>query len=414
MKRVAADWRDGNRVALLENGEAFFPRVFEAIAAARRSVYVETFIFNADSVGTQLRDVLCAAARRGVQVDVLADHFGSPDLQGDFLASLTEAGVRVSLFNPGPRVLGWRTNFFRRLHRKITLVDRTLAFVGGINFCREHLREFGPKALHDYSVELEGPVVADIARFIDISKSAGSRWRLMRHATPPPALSAEQMAPRGEARIKFVTRDNHRRPTAIEHEYRLAIRTAREEVLIANAYFFPGYRLLRDLRNAARRGVRVAVIVQGNPDMPIVTVIARWLYHYLVPAGVAIHEFKERPLHAKVAVVDRRWVTVGSSNLDPLSLSLNLEANVLIDHAPFAEELRGRLETLMAERCRRITPDRVPRQTWWRMGTSWLVFHFLRHFPRWAGWLPAHKAHVQPALPPEQDVDEHGRSAATR
>ena len=414
MSRAAPEWRDGNRVALLENGEAFFPRVLEAVAAARRSVYVETFIFNAASVGRQLRDVLCAAARRGVQVDVLADHFGSPDLQGEFLQTLAEAGVRVSLFNPGPRVLGWRTNFFRRLHRKITLVDRQLAFVGGINFCREHLREFGPKALHDYSVELEGPVVADIARFIDISKSAGSRWRLMRHRAPPPALSAEQMEHRGDARIKFVTRDNHRRPTAIEHEYRVAIRTAREEVLIANAYFFPGYRLLRDLRNAARRGLRVAVIVQGNPDMPIVTVIARWLYHYLVPAGVAIHEFCERPLHAKVAVVDRRWVTVGSSNLDPLSLSLNLEANVLIDDPAFAEELRGRLERLMAESCTRVTAERVPRQTWWRMLTSWGVFHFLRHFPRWAGWLPAHKARIEPTFPPEVAVGDRSQSPATR
>jgi cardiolipin synthase len=133
--------------------------------------------------------------------------------------------------------------------------------------------------------------------------------------------------------------------------------------------------------------------------MRIVTVIARWLYHYLVPAGVRIFEYCERPLHAKVAVVDRRWVTVGSSNLDPLSLSLNLEANVLIDHEPFAAELRGRLCALMRDGCRRVTQDRVPRRTWWRVLTSWGVFHFLRHFPRWAGWLPAHRARIEPATP---------------
>jgi len=401
VNRAVQDWREGNRVALLENGEEFFPRVFAAIRGAKRSVYVETFIFNADKVGRQLRDALCEAARRGVQVDVLADHFGSPDLTGEFLASLTEAGVSVLLFEPGARLFGWRTNFFRRLHRKITLIDRRLAFVGGINYCAEHLRDFGPKGMQDFSAELEGPIVADIARFIDISKSAGSRWRFLRHRAPPPALSAEQIEHKGTARVKFVTRDNHRRHTAIEHEYRVAIRTAREEVILANAYFFPGYRLLRDLRNAARRGLRVAVIVQGNPDMPIVTVIARWLYHYLVPAGVAIHEFCERPLHAKVAVVDRRWVTVGSSNLDPLSLSLNLEANVLVDDPGFAQELRAKLEHLMAESCRRVTADRVPRRTWWRVALSWGVFHFLRHFPRWAGGLPAHKARIEPILPAE-------------
>ena len=404
MSRAVHDWREGNRVALLENGEAFFPRVFEAIGEAQRSVYLETFIVNDDKVGGRLRDVLAAAARRGVQVDILADHFGSPDLRGEFLESLTCAGVRVALFEPGWTLFGWRTNFFRRLHRKITLVDRRIAFVGGINYCREHLREFGPKALHDYAVELEGPIVDDIAHFADVSRTAGKRWRRQR-APASARVPAAQAEARGEARAKFVTRDNHRRHTAIEHEYRLAIRTAREEIVIANAYFFPGYRLLRDLRNAARRGVAVSVIVQGNPDMPIVTVVARWLYHYLVPAGVRIFEFCERPLHAKVAVVDGRWVTVGSSNLDPLSLSLNLEANVMIDHPPFAQEVCGRLRTLIRESCRPVTRDRVPRQTWWRVLTSWGVFHFLRHFPRWAGWLPAHRARIEPvssgeALPP--------------
>jgi cardiolipin synthase len=410
VKRALQDWRAGNRVDLLENGEVFFPRVFEAIAQARRSVYLETFIFNADSVGQHLRDVLCAAARRGVQVDVLADHFGSPDLHGEFLASLADAGVRVALFEPGARLFGRRFNVFRRLHRKITLVDRRLAFVGGINYCREHLREFGPKALHDYAVELEGPVVADIARFVDISRTTASRWRFLRRPAPPPALAAEQVEPRGAARVKFVTRDNHRRHTAIEHEYRVAFRTARREVIVANAYFFPGYRLLRDLRNAARRGVQVSVIVQGNPDLAFVTVIARWLYHYLVPAGVRVYEFRERPLHAKVAVVDGRWSTVGSSNLDPLSLSLNLEANVLIDDAPFAAELRGRLCALMRDRCRCVTPERVPRRTWWRVLASWGVFHFLRHFPRWAGWLPAHRARIEPVAPVEK-FPPHDRHA---
>ncbi len=402
MSQTRRDWRDGNRVALLENGEAFFPRVFEVIEAARASVYIETFILAADKVGNQLRAALCRAAKRGVQVDVLADGFGSPDVCGEFLEGLTAAGVRVHLFEPRRRLLGFRTNLFRRLHRKITLVDARLAFVGGINFCCDHLRESGPKALQDYAVEVEGPVVDDIVRFVQTSRSAAPWWSWRPRGRTVPLPSRTPQA--GEARIKFVTRDNHRHPNDIEREYRVAIRLAREEVIVANAYFFPGYRLLRDLRNAARRGVRVIVVVQGEPDMPIVTIVARWLYHYLVPAGVAIEEYCERPLHAKVAIVDQRWATVGSSNLDPLSLSLNLEANVLIEDAQFQADLRQRLHALIETGCRPITSERVPKQNWWRVVTSWMVFHFLRHFPRWAGWLPAHRPRIEAVAPVEVEV----------
>src|SRR5690606_37234668 len=139
----------------------------------------------------------------------------------------------------------------------------------------------------------------------------------------------------GEAAAIFVTRDNGRHRNDIEQHYLAAIRSARSEILIANAYFFPGYRLLRELRNAARRGVRVGLVLQGEPDMPMVRAASKLLYDYLLSAGVEIHEYCQRPLHGKVAIVDEDWSTVGSSNLDPLSLSLNLEANVVIRDRAF-------------------------------------------------------------------------------
>lgn len=374
-------WRAGNRLQLLENGEEFFPHVFAALAGANTRIYIETFILADDDVGLQLRDVLVAAAARGVAVDVLADGFGSEPLGADYRASLAAAGVRLHIYEPRARLFGMRVNLFRRLHRKIVLIDGSLAYIGGINFCRDQMLSAGPKALHDYAVALEGPVVDDMQAFAVRSVSAA-------HPSPRPREAAPS-ATAGAARVCFVTRDNHRHPTDIEREYRAAIRAAHSEILIANAYFFPGYRLLRDLRDAARRGVRVSLVVQGNPDLAIVTVIARWLYHYLVPAGVRIHEFRERPMHAKVAVIDGHWATVGSSNLDPLSLSLNLEANVLIDDAPFAGLLRARLHRLIEAGCHTVTPARVPPRTLWRTCTGLLVFHFLRHFPGWARRLRA-------------------------
>lgn len=398
-------WREGNRVALLENGEEFFPRVRQLIDAAVTSVYIETFILADDEVGRDLREMLIRAARRRVSVDVLADGFGSDELSPEFVSGLTEAGVRLHLYEPRRRLFGWRTNVFHRMHRKITLIDGRIALLGGINYCKDHLVERSPEALHDFAVEIEGPVVDDIRNFVEKTASAPAVklprrawWRFSRarpEARRAPAANA------GTARIKFVTRDNHRHTSDIEHEYRLVIRAAREEVLIANAYFFPGYRLLRDLRNAARRGVRVALIVQGKPDMPIVSVGARSLFHFLVPAGVQVYEYCARPLHAKVAVADGRWSTVGSSNLDPLSLSLNLEANVFIDDRAFHDELRGRLQRLIENDCRCVTPERMPPPTLWRAIGNWFVFHILRHFPRWAGWIPAHRPRIASIAVPD-------------
>ncbi|AKJ28197.1 cardiolipin synthase ClsB [Caldimonas brevitalea] len=397
-ERHLPDWRDGNRFELLENGEEFFPRVFEAIRSAHREVLVETFILFDDKVGQQLREELIAAASRGVQVDLTVDGYGSPDLSVEFVSGMTAAGVRFHVFDPKPKLLGLRTNVFRRLHRKLVVVDGQLAFVGGINFSVEHLWEYGPAAKQDYAVAVVGPVVADIHRFaVD---AIGERTASRRRRAKAPA-GVRQGADVGPGRATFVTRDNREHHTDIEQHYLFAIRSARRRVWIANAYFFPGYRLLRELRRAARRGVEVALILQGEPDMPIAKNAARTLYDGLLRDGVRIYEYCQRPLHGKVAVVDDEWATVGSSNLDPLSLSLNLEANLVIRDAAFNAELAGRLQRLIDHHCQLISVhDPAFEVKRWHQWAGFLVYHFLRRFPAWSGWLPAHKPKLELVTPP--------------
>jgi len=259
---VSTLWRNGNRVRLLENGEAYFPAVFAAIRAARNEVIVETFIVFEDKVGRELQAVLIDAAQRGVQVDALVDGFGSSDLTPTFKASLAEAGVRLRSFDPAARVLGIRANVLRRMHRKLIVVDGTVAFAGGINFSADHLGDFGPEAKQDYAVELEGPIVQDIRSYV-AAAIRPHRDQVAGASVPvPPAAGAVEAL--------LVVRDNEQHRDDIERHYRAAIRSARRQVVIANAYFFPGYRLLRELRRAARRGVDVHLILQGEPDMPIV------------------------------------------------------------------------------------------------------------------------------------------------
>lgn len=380
-------WISGNRFVLLENGEAYFPRVFETIAAARHEVLLETFILYEDKVGKALHAALLAAAQRGAQVDVTVDAFGSPDLSEEFVGSLTSAGVRVHVFDPAPRLFR-HINYFRRMHRKLVVVDGLHAFAGGINYSADHLADFGPEAKQDYAVEIEGPIVAHIQRFMHAAIELGKgRRNWFRRRTPDPAALP---AAAGDADAMFVWRDNDRHRDDIERHYRLAIRLARRRVMIASAYFFPGYTFLRELRKAARRGVEVSLILQGKPDMPIVQTAAAMLYHHLLRGGVHIHEYCERPLHGKVALVDDEWSTVGSSNLDPLSLALNLEANVMIRDRDFNRQLGDNLQHLVTHGSRKIEAKDLGEYSAWRKLRSFVLFHLLRRYPAWAGLLPAH------------------------
>lgn len=381
-------WTTGNQFRLLENGEEYFPRMRAAIDAAQQSVLLETFILFDDPVGRSLRDALIGAARRGVSVALTVDGFGSADLSSDFMGGLLEAGVAVHVFAPGRRLGSFRTNLFRRLHRKLVAVDASVAFVGGINISEQHLIDSGPLAKQDYAVEVRGPVVQEIHQFLldAILAHTGPvrRQRLRRGPRETAALA-------GPGAALLVTRDNERHRRDIELHYLLAIRAAKRELIIANAYFLPGYKLLQAICDAARRGVDVQLIVQGNPDMLWVKRTVDMLYAHLREAGVRIFEYCERPLHGKVAVVDDDWATVGSSNLDPLSLFLNLEANLVIRDAAFAAELKANLRSRMARSCKEVPAEADGiRPPWWQGIATTLVFHALRRFPAWAGWLPAH------------------------
>lgn len=398
------NWRDGNDVKLLINGEEFFPRVFECIGNATTEILLETFIVEEDEIGFKLQQALIAAAERGVRVDITVDDYGTWDLSDAFTNALIHAGVRLHIFDPHPKLWGVRLNLFRRLHRKIIVIDQQIAFVGGINFCYDHLISSGPKAKQDYAVEVHGPVVADIHQTCMLlllrASSRKERRNYLRNAR------ANEPATAGTMRVLMVERDNNNHSTDIERQYLLAARLAQKHLVIANAYFFPGYRLLRALKRAAKRGVKVTLILQGQPDMPWVTTLSRLLYSYLLRSGVKIYEYCKRPLHGKVALMDDKWSTVGSSNLDPLSLSLNLETNVVIDDEGFNQRLHEHLISLVEQDCQQLNLQIAQRGYWWRIPLIFLSFHFLRKFPTILGWLPAHAHELKLVTPIENPPEK--------
>jgi cardiolipin synthase len=370
----------GNRIVLLRSGAEFFPRLIAAIAAARASIHVETYIYERDAVGERVADALAAAAARGVAVHVLVDAFGSaralPWLQG----RLAAGNVRVRAFRPG---LWWRLErrLLRRLHRKIALVDDRIAFVGGINIIDDHHHPgvdstgLGPR--YDFAVACEGPLVAQVAFVVRrlwwtvtaTDRRAGDAPP--RHVLPGPPLPDNM-------RAALLLRDNLRHRRTIQRAYLEAIDGARQEVVLANAYFLPGRRLRHALCAAARRGVRVRLLLQGRVEYRLQHYAQQALYGELLQAGVEIHEYTPSFLHAKVAVVDDAWATVGSSNIDPYSLLLAREANVAVIDRAFAAELRADLERAIAESAVPVHAPALESRPWWRRFAYRIAYALVR------------------------------------
>jgi len=404
------EWIAGNEIELLENGEEYFPALFAAIDEAKREILLETYIWMEDEIGLALAERLIAAAGREVAVRAVVDGYGAPTFSSDFLRKFTDAGIEFCSFDTQrPILFGIRTNMFCRLHRKIVVADGHVAFIGGINIWDLHLERFGQDSMQDYAVRVTGPVVSRIHEVVrrgpgvDVP-SRLRRWRsrLRRHRASPSHGE-------GGARVLLVTRDNRDHPDDIEAMYRAAIRGARREVWIACAYFFPGYRLMRDIAQAARRGVDVRLILQGRPDVAISAVAASLLFDYLQAGGVRIFQYTERAMHAKVAVIDGELSTVGSSNLDPISLGLNLEANLFVLDRSFAAKLREQLDNLMRTSCEEVA-GRVSRRTLWQRVLATLLYHATRHIPSWGGLLLRRRQSVKLICP--GPVERRGDTAS--
>jgi len=355
-------FRRGNRIRLLCNVEEYFPALEREIDAAASEIFLETYIFVPDDTGQRIAAALIRAARRGVLVHLMIDGFGSRPFPEVQRRQLLDAGVQLLVYRPELWAFRLRSTRLRRLHRKLAVVDGRIGFCGGINII-DHgdLRSSAPPRL-DYAVSVEGPLIADMyaaARTLWMRTA----WTQLRRRWLPLAKPVLALEPRGDQHAAFLVRDNVRHRHDIEEAYLHAIALAQREVVIANAYFLPGRRFRNALCEAARRGVRVTLLLQGRVEYILVHYACRALYSELLDAGVEIHEYTRNFLHAKVAVVDESWATVGSSNFDPVSLMLAREANVAVWDPTFARELRG---SLMAAIETGAKP--VQRERWARTG----------------------------------------------
>ena len=339
-------WTRGNQVDLLESGTAYFPAVLMAIAAAQTEVYLQTYIYADDVTGREVAAALMEAARRGVVVRVLVDGFGSANLSAALVDEMVRAGVEWLVFRPERVRFALRRHRLRRMHRKVVVVDGVLALVGGINIIDDMDTPHQIPPRYDYAVQVQGAVVgriADSARrlWAYVSWLQGYRVRGKNRQF----IASEQVL--GADDVAYLERDNFRHRRDIEDAYLSAIAAANQRVVIANAYFLPGLRFRHALTAAAQRGVEVILLLQGRVEYRLLHYATRAWYDELLAAGVQICEYHHGFLHAKVAVIDGHWATVGSSNIDPFSLLLAREANVVVSSPRFVGELHDALHAAM-------------------------------------------------------------------
>ena len=374
---MKAEFLPGNALDLLETGRDFFPALIAAIDAAQREFHLETYIFEDDASGRAVAAALCRAARRGVAVRVLADGFGAARFSVTLRPQLEAAGAKVLIYRPEIARFRLRRHRLRRLHRKLALADGRCAFVGGINIVDDIDAAKPAPPRFDYAVRIEGPLLAPIEasmrRLWTLVAWAGLRRRLRLPATPPATGG-----PRGSTRAAFVIRDNLRHRRDIEEAYLDAIDGAQEEILLANAYFLPGGRFRQALLAAAARGVQVTVLLQGRVEYALQHYATQSLYGAVLRAGIRIFEYHRSFLHAKVAVIDCSWATVGSSNIDPFSLLLAREANIVVDDRAFASRLRASLASAMQEGARELRCEDWRRQSWLQRLASRLAYGLVR------------------------------------
>lgn len=377
-------WLQGNKISLLENGRAFFPALLEAIAAARQEILLQTYIFAADATGRRVADALARAAVRGVAVQVLVDGFGGLEFVRELMDGLNAAGVETLIFRRELRLLSLRRQRLRRLHRKVTVIDGHIAFVGGINIIGDFDAEAPEHPRYDYAVQIEGPLLAPI---LATSRQLWRQvaWISLRRRTHWKNSTFAQTDAAGNMRAAFLIRDNLRHRTDIENAYLDAIGRADEEIVLANAYFFPGRRFRHALLAAADRGVKITLLLQGVADHPLMQSATRALYPIFLEHGIRLFEYQRSILHAKVAVIDRRWATVGSSNIDPFSLMLAREANVAVIDSGFAATLAASLCAAMRDGATELRREDWSRQPVIHRLLCWLSYQAVRLMAGMAG-----------------------------
>ena len=334
-------------VELLHSGNEFFDAAKKIIDEAKEVIHLQTYIFKFDKTGKEIGKHLINAAKRGVQVYVLPDRYGSKELPPKFIDELKSAGIHFRFFSP--LFSTESISIARRIHHKILVADKHTVLIGGINIGDKYHGSAGVVPWLDFAVMVKGTC----NQFIhNLCESIYKKNKRMSSAT----FSS------GKIDVRYRINDWYKRKNEIYYTYKRGFATSKKSISIVACYFLPGYFFLRRIKNVAKRGVKIKIVVGGISDIPMFHHAEKYLYDYLLRNGIEIYEWTESVMHGKAAVFDEKWCTIGSYNLNNLSKYQCMEMNVDIDDPVFSKKLSDDLDYIIHEKCTKITSENTVKQ----------------------------------------------------
>ncbi len=328
-----------NRVELFHGGRQFFEALFAAIRSAEHTILLEYYLIHNDRLGSGLADELAAAVQRGVTVRLIYDYIGCLDTPASYFKNLSKKGIKLFPFNVPSfkRGLYW---FDKRDHRKMAIIDGTLALLGGFNVGDEYAGCVADKlSFRDLGFSIRGEAVVELEAVFHETWNGGHETAVR----VAPELPRHNISKSGDAAVNIISGGPRQRRSYIREAFQVNIASAAEEILIATPYFVPGPRIIRSLLRAVRRGVRVRLLLPARSDVPFFLLLGRSSYATLLRGGVEIFELEREILHAKVMLIDAERTIIGSANLDQRSFHRNYEINCLVDNVQFGGQIRALL-----------------------------------------------------------------------
>jgi cardiolipin synthase A/B len=359
-------YTSNNKVELIKGGTPFFSLLKQLIRNTKISVHIRVYIWDDDETGTSIGEELIDAAKRGVKVFVVADGYASQGLSSAFIRKLKSNGIHFRYFEPLLR----STHFYfgRRMHEKVVVIDGEEALVGGINFADRYNDIYGISAWLDFALHIKGNAAAQLYHY------CASDWVNGLKDTPLKMLPAQEKC---SARISH--NDWVKSKNQVWKTYFDLFNVAEKSITIMCSYFLPGRVLRKRLSLAAKRGVKVKIILAGPSDVILAKYAERYLYAWMLRNHIEIYEYQPTVLHAKMMVVDNHWVTIGSFNVNNVSAYASVELNVDVRNRKFAASVQEVMDSIMATDCIKVKQKNfVSRATIIRRFLQKSAYEFIR------------------------------------
>jgi len=373
--KAATEYTGNNRVQLVKGGKPYFDLLLQVINNAKESLHLQTYIYDADETGQMVADALVAAAERGVDVYMMVDGYASKALAKCLMGELRKKGVHIKFFEPL-----FKSKFFyfgRRMHHKVVVADAQFALVGGMNISNRYNDMPGEKAWLDFGVLVEGEVA------LELCVLCWKTWKgfpMRMKITPCEEKKITFNIPKEEASLVRMRRQDWvRSKLDISKTYFEMLRTAKTEITIVCSYFLPGKQMRGLISKASRRGVKIRIVAAGRSDVMLSKYAERWLYDWLLRRNIELYEYEKNVLHAKLAICDSSWLTIGSYNVNNISAYATLELNLDVKNENFIKQVEEQVEKIITNDCIRITEEHHKKtRNFIIQFARWVSYHFIR------------------------------------